>query len=183
MKEDKGRVAFSLISEGSAEERMLRADMVAEIVARAERGEGSRRIARELGVDRKTVRHWLKAGQWQPRQYRPRPHAIDPYVGFIERRGPEVGWNGVVLQRELTGLGFVGGYQQVQRYIKPLRDRRRWAELATVRFETEPGEQAQVDFGQLTLWIGEQPEVVHLYVFTLGYSRRLFTFAYPNERL
>ena len=46
MKEDKGRVAFSLISEGSAEERMLRADMVAEIVARAERGEGSRRIAR-----------------------------------------------------------------------------------------------------------------------------------------
>jgi len=39
---------------------MLRADMVAEIVARAERGEGSRGIARELGVDRKTVRHWLK---------------------------------------------------------------------------------------------------------------------------
>ncbi len=42
---------------------MLRADVVAQIVARVERGEGSRRIARELGVDRKTVRRWLKAGE------------------------------------------------------------------------------------------------------------------------
>jgi len=52
-----------------------------------------------------------------------------------------------------------------------------------VRFETEPGEQAQVDYGQLRVWIGEQPETVHLFVFTLGYSRRLFTRGYHNERL
>ena len=81
------------------------------------------------------------------------------------------------------GLGFTGGYQQVQRYLRPLREQRRWAELATVRFETGPGEQAQVDYGQLRVWIGEQPEKVHLFVFTLGYSRRLFTLAYRNERL
>jgi len=55
--------------------------------------------------------------------------------------------------------------------------------LATVRFETEPGEQAQVDYGQLRVWIGEQAETVHLFVFTLGYSRRLFTRGYQNERL
>lgn len=40
-----------------------------------------------------------------------------------------------------------------------------------------------MDFGQLTLWIGELPVVAHLYVFTLGYSRRPFSFAYPNEKL
>src|SRR5260370_37983639 len=121
-------------------------------------------MARERGGERKTVRHWLKVGQWQPR-YRPQPRAIDLFAGFIERRGPEVGWNGVVLQRELTGLGFAGGYQQVQRFIKTLRYRRRWAGVATVRFETEAGEQAQVGFGQLTLWSGGQPEGVHLHVF------------------
>jgi predicted transcriptional regulator len=115
MKEHEGGVAFSDLRRIGGE-RMVRADMVAEIVARAERGEGSRRIARKLGVDRKTVRRWLKAGQWQPRQYQPRLRAIDAFGGFIERRGPEVGWNGVVLQRELSGLGFAGGYQQVQRY-------------------------------------------------------------------
>lgn len=52
-----------------------------------------------------------------------------------------------------------------------------------MRFETEPGEQAQVDYGQLQVWIGEQSETVHLFVFTLGYSRRLFTHGYRNERL
>jgi transposase len=94
-----------------------------------------------------------------------------------------VGWNGVVLHRELTALGFTGGYQQVQRFLQPRRLQRRWQEAATMRFETGPGEQAQVDYGQLQVWIGEQPETVHLFVFTLGYSRRLFTHAYRNERL
>ncbi len=168
---------------GVAEERMLGADLVREIVARKERGEGAKRIARELGVDRKTVKRWLRLGSWQPRRSQHRPRAIDRFAEFIEQRGPEVGWNGVVLQRELVAMGFSGSYQQVQRFLKPYRAKRKWSELATVRFETEPGEQAQVDYGQLRLWIGEQPETVHLLVYTLGYSRRLFTRGYTNEKL
>jgi transposase len=183
MEEHREGVAFPPRVMGAAEEQMVRADLVREIVARRERGESSRQIARELVVDRKTVRRWLRIGGWQPRQAGERPRAIDPYVEFIEQRGPEVGWNGVVLHRELVALGFSGSYQQVQRLLKPRRDRRRWQEAATVRFETEPGEQAQVDYGQLQVWIGEQPETVHLFVFTLGYSRRLFTRGYRNERL
>src|SRR5216684_823271 len=183
MEEHREGVAFPPRVMGAAEGQMVRADLVREIVARRERGESSRQIARELAVDRKTVRRWLRIGGWQPRQGGERPRAIDPYIEFIERRGPEVGWNGVVLHRELVALGFSGSYQQVQRLLKPRRDRRRWQEAATVRFETEPGEQAQVDYGQLQVWIGEQPETVHLFVFTLGYSRRLFTRWYRNERL
>jgi transposase len=162
---------------------MLRGDLVREIVARKERGEGVKRIARELGVDSKTVRRWLKLGNWPPRRQRARSRPIERFREFIEGRGPEVGWNGVVLQRELLGLGFTGSYQQVQRYLKPYRAQRKWAELATVRFETAPGEQAQVDYGQLRIWIGEQLETVHLFVLTLGYSRRLFTYAYHDEKL
>ena len=183
MEEQLNQVVSSPAPAGAAEERMLRADLVREIVARAQRGEGAKRITRELGVDRKTVKRWLRLGAWQPRQYQRRPRPIDVFVKFIEQRGPEVGWNGVVLFRELAGIGFTGSYQQVQRFLKPYRARRKWSELATVRFETEPGEQAQVDYGQLRVWIGEQPETVHLFVFTLGYSRRLFTRGYHNERL
>jgi len=128
---------------GAAEGQMVRADLVREIVARRERGESTRQIARELAVDRKTVRRWLRIGGWRPRQGGERPRAIDPYIEFIEQRGPEVNWNGVVLHRELAALGFSGSYQQVQRLLKPRRDRRRWQEAATVRFETEPGEQAR----------------------------------------
>jgi hypothetical protein len=53
---------------GSAEELMLKGDLVREMVARKERGEGIKRIARELGVDRKTVRRWLRVGGWQTRR-------------------------------------------------------------------------------------------------------------------
>jgi transposase len=168
---------------GPAEEPMLRGDLVREILARKARGAGIKRIARELGVDRKTVKRWLKVGDWQPRRPQPRRRPLAPFTEFVARRGPEVGWNGVVLHRELGGLGFSGGYQQVQRYLKPYRVQRKWAELATVRFETGPGEQAQVDYGQLRVWLGAQLATVHLFVLTLGYSRRLFTYAYHDEKL
>ena len=109
--------------------------------------------------------------------------AIDAHRVFLTRRGPEVGWNGIVLLRELRTQGFTGGYQQVQRALQPLRTTRRWAARATVRFETGPGEQAQVDFGQLQVWIADVATPVHFFVFTLGFSRRAVAYAYRNERL
>ncbi len=183
MEEGVDRIASSPNRVGSAEERMLRGDLVREIVARKERGEGVKQIARELGVDRKTVKRWLRLGSWQPRRPRLVPKGIDRFAEFIERRAPEVGFNAVVLHRELKSLGFAGGYDQVRRFMRPRRLERRWSELATIRFETGPGEQAQVDYGQLWIWIGAQPEKVHLFVFTLGYSRRLYAHAYRHERL
>ncbi|TMB48643.1 MAG: transposase [Deltaproteobacteria bacterium] len=170
------------IPAGSAEGTMVQEDVVREILARLERGERVKRIARELGVDKKTVKRWRHLGGWRA-QRRRRRQQLEPFRGFIARRGPEVGWNAAVLHRELGTLGFGGGYLQVQRHVKPRRDERRWATIATVRFETGPGEQAQVDFGQLRVWIGERPETVHLFVFTLGYSRRCFAYGYPHERL
>jgi transposase len=167
----------------SAEGLMLREDIVQAILARLARGEGVKRIARELGIDRKTVRRWQRVGRWQPRQTPRRPRQLDPFLPFLARRAPEVGFNGAVLLRELRALGFTGGYLQIQRYLQPIRTERRWAAEATVRFETAPGEQAQVDFGETVLWLGEQPTTVHLFVVTLGYSRRTWVQAYPSERL
>jgi transposase len=158
---------------GSAEGLMLKEAEVRAVLSRIEPGEKIKAIARELGVDRKTIKRWRRVGGWCP-QKRKRPRTIDRFTDFISRRGPEVGWNAVVLYRELCGLGFTGTYQHVQRPVQPLRCQNRWAELATVRYETGPGEQAQVDFGQLTLWIGDKPERAHLFAFTLGYSRRIF---------
>jgi transposase len=52
-----------------------------------------------------------------------------------------------------------------------------------MRFETGPGEQAQVDFGQVRVWIADVATPVHFFVFTLGFSRRAGAYAYRNERL
>ena len=110
MEERLDRVVSLPRESGSAEERMLRGDLVREIVARKERGKGVKRIARELGVDSKTVRRWLRLGSLQPRRHRPRTRPIEQYREFIKGRGTEVGGNGMVLHRELAGLGFTGSY-------------------------------------------------------------------------
>jgi hypothetical protein len=44
------------------------------MVARKDRGKGIKQIARELGVDRKTVKRWLRVGVWRPRQVQRRFH-------------------------------------------------------------------------------------------------------------
>ncbi len=162
---------------------MLREDVVREVLARLARGEQVKAIARELGVDKKTIKRWRQRGAWRPRTPRVFAKAIDAHRPFLERRGPEVGWNCVVLLRELQMQGFTGGYQHVQRALQPLRTTRQWAARATVRFETGPGEQAQVDFGQLQVWIADAATPVHFFVFTLGFSRRAVAYAYRNERL
>jgi transposase len=126
MEEEGKRVVFPSSETGSAEERMLGAELVREMVARKQRGEGLKQITRELGVDRKTVRRWLKLGAWQPRQVQRRARQLDCFAAFIEQRAPEVGFNGVVLYRELQAMGFAGGLLQVQRFLRPYREQRKW---------------------------------------------------------
>ena len=158
-----------------AEERMVKEDVVREMLARLARGEGVKRIARELGVDREDGES--VAGSAAPGA---RGRRAGVAVGWTPSgpsssgRAPEVDWNGVVLHRELQGLGFTGGYSAGAALPAAAPRRRQWAAVATTRFETAPGEQAQVDFGQLRLWVADVETVVHLFVFTLGYSRRLW---------
>jgi hypothetical protein len=49
----------------------------------------NKQIARELGVDRNTVRRWARLGCWQPRQRRRRARALERFAPFIEGRAPE----------------------------------------------------------------------------------------------
>jgi hypothetical protein len=51
-----------------------------------------------------------------------------------------------------------------------------------LRFETPPGRQLQIDFGETRVWIGPERVRVRLFVATLGYSRRLFVRAAMRER-
>ncbi len=46
---------------------MLREDVVREVLARLARREPVKTIARELGVDKKTIKRWRRRGEWRPR--------------------------------------------------------------------------------------------------------------------
>ena len=66
--------------------------------------------------------------------------------------------------------------------MAPLRRALRAEARATIRFETAPGEQLQIDFGQRRVEIDGVPTPVFLFVATLGHSRRVHVRAFPGER-
>ena len=97
---------------------------------------------------RNTVLRYLKTPDAMRPKARPlRGSKLDQYTGHIDRRMSEGLENCVVLHRELRTLGYDGGYSILKSYVSPRR--RRWQPDATMRFETAPGEQAQVDWGSM----------------------------------
>jgi transposase len=151
------------------------------IAALRERGMAKKAIARELGLDIKTVRAWWNR-PWKAQTRRRRGRLLDRWEAFLRARAPEVGFNSVVLCRELEGLGLRCDVSTVVKYIASWRAALRPVE-PTVRFETAPGKQGQVDWGSTRLYLGEQRTQVHLFTMVLGFSRRLFTKGYLNEGL
>ncbi len=114
---------------------------------------------------------------------RSRGRVLDGFGEFLRARSVEVGFNAAVLFREVQGQGYAGGYAALARYVAPWRAGFRAEEAGTVRFETGPGEQSQVDWGSRWVYLGETRVRVHVFVMVLGYSRRIFARAYASEGL
>src|SRR6187200_631376 len=135
-------------------------------------------IALQLGIDRKTVRKYLARGLeapvYGPRQ--PRPRRIDPFVPYLrERVEAWPGLTGRRLFRELKERGYRGGYTAVTDALRELRPPA--TSVFEVRFETQPGDQAQVDFAQFQVAFADEPGVIRivwLFSLVLGYSRLLW---------
>lgn len=137
-------------------------------------GQSIRGIAATLGISRNTVRKYLRAPEIPKPKPRPKqPSKLEPFVPYIQQRLSEGVDNCVVLLRELKGQGYTGGYSILKDYVKPFR-RPRISE-ATMRFETLPGEQAQVDFG-LCKYTTPDGKVHRIWVFVmvLSWSRAIY---------
>jgi transposase len=98
--------------------------------------------------------------------------------GFRQHAG-----NADVVRQELAReKDITVSLRTVERAVAPLRRELIAAARATVRFETQPGEQLQIDFGERRVEIGGVAVKVYLFVATLGYSRRLHVRAYGHEK-
>jgi transposase len=135
-------------------------------------------IARALGVDRKTVRRYIARGL-EPPVYGPRKsrqRLIDPFVLYLrERVTAYPGLTARRLWRELRERGYTGGYTIVTDVLRDLR--RSPLPGFEVRFETPPGDQAQVDFAQFQVIFADEPSetrIVWLFSFVLGFSRLIW---------
>jgi transposase len=164
-------------------EVMVKPEEIERMLEMRARGWGAKRIAAELGCARNTVRRYLRAGGAIRYQQPQRPCKLDEVKAELERSFLQHHGNADVVRQELEREhGLKTSLRTVQRAVRGLRRRLNAEARATVRFETAPGAQLQVDFGTRRVVIGERPQAVHVFVATLGYSRRLHVVAFDHER-
>ena len=133
-------------------------------------------IARRLGLDRRTVQKYIDHPERinQPRKAGTRSSKVDAFTDQIAvylQEDPE--YRASAIYDRLKKSGYTGCYELVKRVVRSLKAEHN--RKAYIRFETEPGHQAQVDFAEFTV---EQPDgsVVKYYLFSLilGYTVSCF---------
>jgi len=155
------------------------------------RGESQHEVHRRTGVDRKTIRRYaqlanspMATGSQPPGEQTPPPRppapaperarsACEAHRDWIEAQ-VVLGRNAQAIYQDLVEQhGFEHRYNSVKRFVRRLRVR------DPVRFdvlESEPGEEAQVDFGlgAPTLTASGKSRRPYLFVMTLKYSGKSF---------
>ena len=163
------------------------------IATLAAKGWSSRKIARELNVDRETVRRYRPAADSKPaipptgstELCDPKP-AMVPAGSKAGRASQCQPFCAVIEAALLAGLSaqriyqdlvmdhrFTGGYDAVKRFVRRLSQR---TDLPFRRMECAPGQELQVDFG-LGAWVMENGtrRRPHLYRAVLAHSRKAYS--------
>ena len=132
-------------------------------------------IARQTGVDRKTVRTYIANGLEPPayKKRTPAPGIVNCFEPYLcERQAVFPALTARRLFREIKERGFSGGDSVARDRVRDLRPARSGG--YEVRFETPPGEQAQVDFARFEVEFVDEPgvrRIVWLFSMVLGYFR------------
>lgn len=170
---------------------------LSEVLYQWQKGQNITRIAASLGISRPTVRKYLNvamaAGLSQQEDSPVTEHILNE-IAKASRPAPSAA--GVVQQalsqfetnitawlsepdmtatqicRLLKERGHLFSYSSVKRYVRGLKPE--FNRPVTVRLETPAGEQGQVDFGQVSLNLGESRKRVWAFVMTLSFSRHRF---------
>ena len=161
---------------------MVKGDLWHEIHSRYKLKEKKKEIARSLDLDVRTVRKILQ--QKEPQPYTRKnagKNKLHPWQDYIRQRLAAVGYCARSIFEELQVMGYTGCYETVKKYVRPFRQEAHME--ATVRFETPPGKQGQVDWGKCWTVVAGRKTRAHLFVFALGYSRRSFARATGDEKI
>ncbi len=130
-------------------------------------------LGRKYNIDRRTAKKY--AGSESRPEYvltDSKSSKLDPYNAQIVMWLEEAPYSAARIWEKLKEQGFEGGYTVVKQYVRGKKEQLN--EQATVRFETMPGLQGQVDWAFFEDYkVHENGEEKKLYCFLmiLGYSR------------
>jgi transposase len=140
------------------------------------RGLSQRGIARRLGISRTTVQKYLENPDraFAPAAERKRKSQLDEFADNIEAWiSEDPFYTATWIYDRLRAMGFSGSYEIVKRRVSKIKNKRQ--AVAYMRFETEPGYQAQVDFGEFQIQHADgRIEKLYLFAMILGYSRKIY---------
>jgi transposase len=149
-----------------------------------------RRIARELGHSRKTVRKAIASAepvryvQNVPREapvLGPHKGRIDELLAENEDLPRKQRYTSHKIYEAIEGDGYRGAESTVRGYVAMRRkEKKRWEVFIPLEFD--PGTDGQVDWGEAVVEMGGERITVELFVMRLCYSRRLFTMAFPAQK-
>ena len=144
-------------------------------------GLSQRQIAKRLGIHRRTVQKYLQKGERGPYQRPKAETLLDAFAPQIQAWLQEDDYQASWIFRKLKEQGYSGSYETVKAYVR--KEKRQRQQLAYIRFETQPGLQAQVDFSELKVETPHGPRKWSLFVMVLGYSRHAYAELVADMRL
>lgn len=161
---------------------MISLEIYMDIKSLRKKGLSIRKIARRLGVDRRTVKRYLESEKFPEYTREKRSSVLEPYYKNIEQYLEEDDYSATWIFDRLQKLGYDGSYSTVRNYVRTIKEKK--SKLAYVRFETEPGLQAQVDWGCFDV-VQKDGSIKKYYAFfmILGYSRTLYVEIVKNCKL
>jgi len=137
-----------------------------------QKGLKASQIARELGLDERTVRWRLAAQQFLPRKSVRHPSKLDPFKDTVVKMVESYPYSAAQILQRLREEGFAGGYIAVKKFVRKVRPKR---EKAFHKLAFAPGECAQVDWGSYgSIRVGETTRRISFFVMALCYSRRMY---------
>ena len=139
-------------------------------------------ISDRTGYDRKTVRKYInKKTALEPQKRPTRSSKLDPYKPYLLEKLNEGPYTSVRLFREIQEMGYDGGKTVVKDFVRKVRPK--LGVPAVLRYETKPGVQSQVDWGELgTVEVDGKLKKLFCFSMILGYSRmRYVEFTFSTD--
>jgi len=156
---------------------MIHQERQLEILFGKKNGLSFRETARVNGCDPRTAKKYIEHPELigKRRQCASRGSLVDQYQDVIESylKDEQGNHRATWIYDQMVKAGYCGGYEIVKRAVRAMKERR--GRLAYVRFETMPGEQAQVDFGEFQVTLADGTiKKYYLFAMILGFSRHIF---------